>query len=151
MIEIRRTDASDEDFFKLVTLLDTELAERDGTEHAYYAQFNKIDSIRHVVIACVGGRSVSCGAIKHFGLKTMEIKRMFTIPDHRGNGIAAMVLDELEKWALELSCTRCVLETGKKQPEAIRLYTKCGYSLIPNYGQYAEMENSVCFAKEIVI
>ncbi|MBL8183523.1 MAG: GNAT family N-acetyltransferase, partial [Blastocatellia bacterium] len=75
----------------------------------------------------------------------------FTIPDHRGKGIAAMVLDELEKWALELSCTRCVLETGKKQPEAIRLYTKCGYSLIPNYGQYAEMENSVCFAKEIVI
>lgn len=151
MIEIQRTDACDQEFMKLVKLLDSELSVRDGSEHAYYVQFNKVNNIRHVVVACLDGRYVSCGAIKEFGPGIMEIKRMFTLPEHRGKGMAAIILSELEKWALELSCHRCVLETGKKQPEAIRLYTKCGYSLIPNYGQYAEMENSVCFQKELVI
>ena len=42
-----------------------------------------------------------------------------------------------------------ILETGKKQPEAIALYTKKGYHITPNYGQYAGVENSVCFEKYI--
>ncbi len=78
----------------------------------------------------------------------MEVKRMYTLPEYRGKGIAAAVLNELEKWAAELGCGRCVLETGMKQPEAIRLYEKSGYSVIPNYGQYAGLENSVCFEKK---
>ena len=57
--------------------------------------------------------------------------------------------ETLEKWARELSCTRCILETGKRQPEAIGLYKRNGYRLIPNYGQYAAVENSVCFEKEL--
>jgi putative acetyltransferase len=75
---------------------------------------------------------------------------MYTLPEFRGKGIAAMVLHELEKWAAELSFEKCVLETGKRQPEAIGLYTKSGYKTIPNYGQYARIENSVCFEKAII-
>jgi GNAT superfamily N-acetyltransferase len=74
---------------------------------------------------------------------------MYTSPEHRGKGIASKVLAELERWAAELSYQTCILETGKKQPEAIALYKKNGYKLIPNYGQYAEAENSVCFEKKI--
>jgi hypothetical protein len=55
----------------------------------------------------------------------------------------------LENWAGELSYAKCILETGKRQPEAIGLYKKNGYKLIPNYGQYAEAENSLCFEKEL--
>ena len=77
----------------------------------------------------------------------MEVKRMYTLPDFRGKGIATIVLQELEKWAKELRMEKCMLETGKRQPEAIALYTKNGYRLIPNYGQYAGVENSVCFEK----
>ena len=33
--------------------------------------------------------------------------------------------------------------------KAIALYKKKGYKHIPNYGQYAEMENSVCFEKNL--
>ncbi|HJZ39393.1 MAG TPA: hypothetical protein VJ203_03440 [Bacteroidales bacterium] len=40
-----------------------------------------------------------------------------------------------------------MLETGKRQPEAIELYKKSGYKLTPNYGQYAGVENSLCFEK----
>ena len=59
------------------------------------------------------------------------------------------ILAELETWAAELSFAKCILETGKRQPEAIGLYKKNGYKLIPNYGQYAEIENSVCFEKVV--
>jgi GNAT superfamily N-acetyltransferase len=143
-----RTDSGNADFIQLVRMLDAELAERDGVEHSFYAQFNKIDLIRHAIIIYENDLPVSCGAIKEIEPGVMEIKRMFTLPEHRGKGLAVKVLEELERWAAELSCAKCVLETGKKQPEAIALYTKCGYKIIPNYGQYAGKENSVCFMKK---
>jgi len=72
---------------------------------------------------------------------------MYVIPEKRNKGFASEVLKELENWALELSYNKCILETGKRQPEAISLYKKNGYSNIPNYGQYSGVENSVCFQK----
>jgi ribosomal protein S18 acetylase RimI-like enzyme len=79
----------------------------------------------------------------------MEIKRMYVPPQFRGNGYASLVLEELETWAKELGYKKCILETGLKQPEAIRLYEKNNFQKIPNYGQYADVENSVCFEKII--
>lgn len=70
------------------------------------------------------------------------------VPVHkRGKGIASLILKELEVWCRELNCTKCILETGKKQQEAIKLYEKNHYKIIPNYGQYQKIENSVCFEK----
>jgi putative acetyltransferase len=149
MIKLTRTDSGNPDFIALVNQLDAELAQRDGTDHSFYAQFNKVDTIKHVVVAYENGLPVSCGAIKEYDKDTMEVKRMFTLPESRGKGMATAVLQELEKWAAELSYQKCVLETGKKQPEAIAVYKKNGYRQIPNYGQYAGIENSVCFEKEI--
>ena len=149
MIKITRTDSDNRDFIDLVKQLDAELAERDGSEHSFYSQFNKIDRIKHAVVAYEDDKPIACGAIKEYGPTTMEVKRMYTLPELRGKGIAAKVLGELEKWAAELSYKKCVLETGKRQPEAIRLYTKNGYDRIANYGQYTGIENSVCFEKEI--
>jgi putative acetyltransferase len=149
MIEIIRTESNNPDFIQLVKYLDADLAKRDGADHSFYDQFNKIDKIKSVVLAYENGIASACGGMKGFGANTMEIKRMFTLPGNRGKGIATRVLAELEKWAAELSCEKCVLETGKRQPEAIRLYEKNGYKNIPNYGRYAEMENSVCMEKSI--
>lgn len=133
----------------MVRDLDKELAVRDGAEHAYYAQFNKIDALRHVVVAYDGGAAVGCGAIKQFEENAMEVKRMFVPEERRGRGIASLVLRELEEWAAGLGVEKCVLETGLKQPEAIALYRKNGYAQIPNYGQYIGMDNSVCFEKTL--
>lgn len=149
MITLIRTDSDDPDFIRLVKHLDADLAERDGNEHSFYAEFNKIARIKYVVVAYDDGHAVGCGAIKEYGPGIMEVKRMFTSPEQRGMGIAGKVLAELESWAVELSNEKCILETGRKQPEAIRLYEKNGYELIPNYGQYAGIENSVCFEKTI--
>jgi GNAT superfamily N-acetyltransferase len=77
----------------------------------------------------------------------MEIKRMFVSVEKRGKGIASTVLKELENWAKQLGYQKCILETGIRQPEAIRLYKKNDFHIIKNYGQYEEVESSVCFEK----
>jgi putative acetyltransferase len=150
MTHLKRTDSEDPGFIALVKLLDADLAIRDGEEHAFYAQYNKIDRIKHVVLAYENGKPMGCGAIKEFEPGTMEVKRMYVMPEGRNKGIASQVLSELENWARELAYARCILETGLKQPEAIGLYRKNGYQQIPNYGQYAGVENSVCFEKVLL-
>ena len=148
-MDLIRTNSENLDFIKLVKLLDLGLQKTDGDEYSFYAQFNKLDSIKHVVIVYENKIPVGCGAIKQFDEKTMEIKRMFTSPNYRGKGIASLILGELEKWATELSFYKCILETGVKQPDAIGLYYKNGYKLISNYGQYKGAINSKCFEKVI--
>ncbi|NWF88520.1 MAG: GNAT family N-acetyltransferase [Ignavibacteriaceae bacterium] len=147
MLKLIRTNSSHVDFINLVKLLDADLRIRDGDDHPFYAQYNKIDNIKYAVVAYMNEIPVGCGAIKEFEDETMEVKRMYVDPELRGKGIATKVLLELESWVKELNFNRCILETGKKQPEAIRLYQKNGYKLIPNFGQYKNVENSVCFEK----
>lgn len=149
MLTIARTNSSNNNFIYLVKQLDAYLAEKDGRDHAFYNQYNKLDKIKHVVVAYENDHPVACGAIKEYDANTMEVKRMFTLPECRGKGVATKVLTELEKWAAELGYKKCILETGKRQPEAIALYKKSGYKSIPNYGQYTRMDNSVCFQKEM--
>jgi len=147
MIHFLKTTSRHPDFIHLVKALDADLKTRDGEEHAFYAQFNTIESLQQVVVAYLDDQAVGCGAIKAWQPDIAEVKRMYVPPTHRGQGIASQVLQELEKWAIDLSFRKCVLETGKRQPEAIALYQKNGYQLIPNYGQYVGVENSVCFEK----
>ena len=151
MIITTRTDAKNGDFLELVKLLDAELAIRDGEDHGFYDQFNKVELINCVVVAYGNEIPLACGAMKIVDAKTMEIKRMYVIPASRGKGVAIKILSELEAWAKELDCEKCILETGKRQPEAIKLYLKSGYKRIANYGQYIDVENSLCFEKEIII
>ena len=147
MIWLHRTNAQHPGFINLVRQLDSYLAEVDGDEHAFYDQFNSISKLNHVVLAFRGDEAVGCGAIKEYDGQSVEIKRMYTSPESRGKGIASLVLNELEKWASELNYAQCILETGKRQVEAIHLYQKCGYHPMDNYGQYANVENSVCMKK----
>jgi putative acetyltransferase len=149
MITCIRTDSGNTDFQNLVQELDADLRIRDGEEHSFFAQFNKIDSIRNVVVAYHQGNPVGCGAIKHYTDDTMEVKRMYVHPEHRGRGIASVVLKELEDWVKELGYKKCILETGEKQPEAIALYHKNQYGVIPNFGQYADVPTSICFEKRL--
>lgn len=149
MITFQRTNSKNDDFVELVRLLDADLAIRDGKDHAFYSQFNKIDKLNHVVIAFEDGVAIGCGAMKAHSSDAVEIKRMYTSLDFRGKGVASKTLHELEQWAAEIGCKKCVLETGIRQPEAIALYLKNGYSLIPNYGQYEGVADSRCFAKSI--
>ena len=150
MTTFKRTDSDNPDFRGLVALLDKDLATRDGDEHSFYAQFNKVDNIRNVIVCYTNDVAIGCGAFKEYDKQQVEIKRMFVQPAYRGHGIGHKILRELELWAAELNYSECILETGKKQPEAIKLYQKAGYSVIKNYGQYENVENSVCMKKPIL-
>ncbi len=147
MLTIIRTDSDNADFRKLVVALDQDLAARNGEQQSFFAQFNKIDAIKHVVVAYEQDEPVGCGAFKPYADDAMEVKRMFVPLTHRGKGIASVVLGALEQWCKELGVQKCILETGEKQPEAIRLYHKNGYKRIPNFGQYADVAESLCFEK----
>jgi len=151
MVKLIKTDSENPDFIVLVRQLDAYLAVTDGDEHGFYDQFNKIQNLKHVVVAYEHDMPVGCGAIKEFATDTMEVKRMFVRPEKRGKGIAGIILAELESWAFEMGYSKCVLETGKRQVEAVALYTKNGYRIIPNYGQYIGMDNSLCFEKLLEI
>lgn len=147
MIKLNRTNSDNRDFRHLTVLLDKELEERYGEEQSFYSQFNKLDMIQHVVVAYNNTTPVGCGALKSWKDNIAEIKRMYVDVVSRRQGIAASILQELESWAKELNFSACLLETGKKQPEAIRLYQTKGYTFIPNYGQYQNVESSVCMKK----
>lgn len=149
MVRISKTNSANPDFIALVQQLDADLAARDGDEHAFYHQFNSIQQLGHVVVLYDDNAAVACGAFKALEPGTVEIKRMYTLPSHRSKGHASRILEALEAWAQEENYSISVLETGKRQPEAIALYQKKGYSIIPNYGQYAGVENSVCFEKKL--
>jgi putative acetyltransferase len=135
----------------LVELLDADLAIRDGEDHSFYNQFNSIKQIKYALVSFENNKPVGCGAIKEYSTQAMEVNRMFILSDSRGKGFASLILAELENWALELGFEKCILETGNMQPEAIALYGKNGYCKIPNYGQYAGVENSLCFEKNLLV
>ncbi|MBP6758769.1 MAG: GNAT family N-acetyltransferase [Flavobacterium sp.] len=149
MITIKRANSEDQNFQELVKLLDLELQERDGEEHLFYAALNKTNTLNYVVVAYDQDEPIGCGALRVYSDDTMEVKRMFVPLHKRGQGIASTVLSALEIWCKELGIKKCILETGKNQPEAIALYKKNHYNIIPNFGKYEGVENSVCFVKEL--
>lgn len=149
MIQLIRTNSENIDFIDLVKKLDFDLTSRDGNLHSFYDQFNKIDNIQYAVVAYIADLPVGCGAIKNYAPGVMEVKRMFVPENHRANGIASKILAELENWCLNLGNNKLILETGKGQPEAIHFYKKHNFKSIPNYGQYAGVENSVCYEKQL--
>lgn len=78
-----------------------------------------------------------------------ELKRMFVIPEERGNGLARRMLAALETDARAAGRTRMVLETGDQQPEAIALYVSSGYTPCEKFGHYRTHESSRCYAKAL--
>ena len=149
MISIQRTTSDNADFGNLVLQLDAYLRVLDGEDHAFYAQFNKTNLLKNAVIYYENNIAVGIGAYKEYDANTAEIKRMFTLPEHRGKGIAKAILTELEAWANEENYTTAILETGFLQLDAIGLYQKLGYTIIDNFGQYIGVESSVCMEKNI--
>lgn len=149
MTIIKRTNSEDSHFQELVTFLNKDLLDRYGDLQDYYSQFNTIQNLPTVVVAYYNEEAVGCGCFKKYDDTSVEVKRMYVAPEYRGKGIGGAILAELEQWATELNIGTLVLETGTNQPEAIHLYKKMGYNIIPNYGQYSGMDTSICMEKKL--
>ncbi|WP_034040993.1 GNAT family N-acetyltransferase [Wocania ichthyoenteri] len=150
MLKLIRTNFDNKDFINLVKKLDDYLTFVDGDEHDFYNQYNNIDVLNNVIVAYSNSIPVGCGAFKAFNTNTVEIKRMYTNSENRGEGIASKILKELEIWSNELGYNYCVLETGIRQVEAVQFYKKNNYTIIPNFEPYKNVENSLCFKKDLI-
>lgn len=100
------------------------------------------------VVADVDGEPAGCVALRAaegHGPGVGEVKRMYVRPEHRGRGLARVLLDEVHALAAEHGLHRLVLETGDRLTAAIALYSAAGWTRIANYGPYADEPTSLCF------
>jgi GNAT superfamily N-acetyltransferase len=84
-------------------------------------------------VVYVDGRAVACGGFKRLDDGVAEIKRMYTVPEMRGRGLARRILQHLEQQARAAGYERLRLDTGERQPHALALYRSTGYYEIPDY------------------
>ncbi|MFC9938779.1 GNAT family N-acetyltransferase [Nocardiopsis alba] len=102
-----------------------------------------------VVVRDEDGTAVGCGGLRDLGDGSGELKRMFVLPDRRGSGAAPALLRDLEGRAREFGWRRLLLETGDRQPDAVRFYTREGYSPVPAFGSYTDAPGCLCFGRDL--
>jgi putative acetyltransferase len=147
---LKRTTTANEDFQQLVSSLDNELWNELKEDQATYDQYNKVPDIKTAVLVYTGAEPVACGCFKEVGQDCVEIKRMFVQKPYRGKGLSKKVLNELERWAAEQGYRYAVLETSIHFTTAKQLYQTAGFQIIPNYGPYVGLEESVCMKKQLL-
>jgi putative acetyltransferase len=146
----KRTTWDDSDFQLLIPKLDNELRKNYSTHQDVYTKKNIIKNDANVIVCYENGKPVGCGCFRLTDDKSVvELKRMFVVENARGQGLGKKILEELENWAKELGHSVILLETGDKQIEAVEMYKKYGYTIIENYGEYKEIESSICMKKAI--
>ena len=151
MIEFKRTDGQNEDFMENCRLLDLDLDRRVGKviERDKYRQYNQLDRIQEAMVVYEGAQAIGGGAIRRYDDRTVELKRVFVHPEHQGKGIGSRLVSLLMEWAVELGYDRMVLETGELLAESCAVYKKLGFCIIPNYGPYVNMPESLCMARDL--
>jgi GNAT superfamily N-acetyltransferase len=101
------------------------------------------------LVGYLGGVPVAMGGLRRHEHDAVEIKRMYVVPEVRGQGLSRLMLDALEDLARALGASRIVLETGEKLPEAMRLYETSGYQRITGFGHYQGQPLSVSYGKSL--
>lgn len=103
------------------------------------------------LVAYLDGRPVGCGGWRSHGGRNEigEIKRMYTAPEARRRGVARAMLAAIEDSARQYGRRRLVLETGDRQPEAMKLYETAGYEPIPNFGFYRDEPNCLSYGRRL--
>lgn len=148
-LKIFKTTSENPDFVNLIAALDKSLWERYPELKTNYWGNNILELNPNVVVIYLNNKAMACGCFKKYDKNTIEIKRMFVLPEARGMGLAQNILRKLELWAHDLGYSFSVLETLNKQKEAITLYQKTGYNIVDNYEPYVGLENSICMRKQI--
>ncbi|MCM1387366.1 MAG: GNAT family N-acetyltransferase [Bacillus sp. (in: Bacteria)] len=150
-IIVRQVSHENQDFIMLCGELDEFLNRAIGGEEKRekYKKFNHTDTMDYVVIAYDGEKPIGCGALRGYSETEVEVKRVFVRESYRGQNIGGMILEALISRAKELSFERMILETGVFLGASVRLYQRCGFEKIPNYGAYRDMPESLCMGRDI--
>lgn len=148
---VRAVDWDDAGAVALRNAQRVEIAERYGTHDSEPGPAPTAADITVFFVAYTDdGTPVGCGGLRRIDETHGEIKRMFVAPHARGSGVSTALLDRLERFGLESGWSRLVLETGTGQPDAVRFYTREGFTPIDRYGYYVDSEESLCYEKTLV-
>lgn len=103
------------------------------------------------LVAYLDGRPVGCGGWRAYGDsgEVAELKRLYTDPVVRGQGVSRRLLAAVEESATRHGRVRMILECGDRQPEAIKLYRSCGYQPIPHFGHYRDAPGVVSLGRDL--
>ncbi|WP_150307627.1 GNAT family N-acetyltransferase [Planctomonas psychrotolerans] len=149
-MKVEEYDWDDQVSVRLRAAQQLEIAERYGTtESEPGVPPSAADIAVFFVATSVDGEPLGCGGLRYLGGGEAEIKRMYVLPAARGHGVATAILGHLEDHARHLGWLRLKLETGEQQPDAMRFYEREGYTRIANFGAYAGVADSVCYAKDL--
>lgn len=140
---IERTTTENINFKNLELKLDSELFEIYGDMQNNYTAHNNVKDLKTIIIFDEDN-PIGCGCLKVLKENLGEVKRVFVASDNRGKGIAKLIVEEIQKLAIENNIKNLILQTGSKQHAAINLYKKMGYTMIERYGPYVNDNNSVC-------
>lgn len=150
-MEFLYTDGRNRDFIGLCHMLDDYLNEIAGGEEnrAQYIPYNQLNDIHDAVVVYDKGTAIGIAGFQRYDAECAELKRVFIREEYRGCGIAKKLMAHIEARAKEKGFTCFILESGEPLVEAMGLYRAIGYQVIPNYGQYAGMPNSICMKKAL--
>lgn len=150
-MEFRRTNGKDKDFIENCRLLDMDLDRRVGKEikRDKYTKYNQLDEIQEAIVVYKDNKVIGGGAIRKYDDENIELKRIFVHTNYQGQGVGSKLVSLLIEWAIELGYQRMILETGELLVESCAVYKKLGFEIIPNYGPYINMPESLCMAKSL--
>lgn len=148
-----RTNGANADFIENCRLLDMDLDRRVGKKikREKYRKYNQLDEIREAIVVYEDNKAIGGGAIRRYDDENVELKRVFVHTEYQGRGIGSRLVSSLIEWAMELGYQRMILETGELLAESCAVYRKLGFEVIPNYGPYVDMPESLCMAKDLVL
>ncbi|NBI65593.1 GNAT family N-acetyltransferase [Pseudoflavonifractor sp. 60] len=150
-MDFQRTNGQNKDFMENCRLLDLDLDRRVGKKlkREKYKQYNLLDEIQEAIVVYDGRKAIGGGAIRRYDDETAELKRIFVRPEYQGRGVGTKLVSLLLEWAEELGYQRIILETGELLAESCAVYQKLGFQVIPNYGPYVNMPESLCMEKDL--
>lgn len=150
-MDFRRTDGKNKDFIENCKLLDMDLDRRVGKKikRDKYREYNQLDEIQEAIVVYDNNKAIGGGSIRKYDEENIELKRVFVHTEYQGQGIGTELVSLLIEWAMELGYKRMILETGELLVESCAVYKKLGFTVIPNYGPYVDMPESLCMAKEL--
>lgn len=150
-MRLEYTNGCNKDFIKLCHELDEFLNQLVGGEEnrSVYIPYNQLDDIYDVIVLYDNELPIGCASFKKYDNECAEVKRVFIKKEYRGQGISRRLMELLEELGRSKGYKYFLLESGEPLVSAMALYRKIGYELIPNYGLYKDIPDSICMKKEI--
>jgi len=136
-VSIHPADPLSDDARALIAALDAEMAT------LYPAQYNfplspetlAREAISFFVARDKNGQAIGCFAVRGHD-DYAELKRMFVVSEHRGEGVSRQLLTAAHQHAAKTGFKTIRLETGDQQKAAIGLYRSAGYASCEAFADY---------------